>query len=274
MKIPIISWKLNSSTVGGVAIEFVFGFLISVIVHLVIFFCLSRWFENSHKESMDEVWLEWDDSVVTEAKISQTEVEPALKSRQSDVLSSDDGFIKPAAKNTNSNTQSRLSEKQDNKSLSSHFLTNTETVTLSQESKPVNKDTDDLELSQNESLVEPKNQLNGSHGLSSKASTEDHLSISSSSSDRPVSYSTNKSPAYPLSAIRRGSEGKVMIRVKVSARGELILVELSKSSGSRVLDDAALIAVRGWSFSPAIKDGSPVTSEVVVPVVFKLTPKQ
>ena len=47
-------------------------------------------------------------------------------------------------------------------------------------------------------------------------------------------------------------------------------VELAQRSRSRDLDRAALAAVRGWTFEPALRDGKPVASTVQVPVDFRL----
>lgn len=77
-------------------------------------------------------------------------------------------------------------------------------------------------------------------------------------------------PEYPATAQRSGEEGTVIVRVDVDANGNPIDVELAQSSRSRDLDRAALRAVRGWTFEPAIRDGKPVASSVQVPVDFRL----
>ena len=45
---------------------------------------------------------------------------------------------------------------------------------------------------------------------------------------------------YPPEARRRGVQGTVIVIVTVDARGRVIDVKVSKSSGSRLLDDAAI----------------------------------
>lgn len=85
-----------------------------------------------------------------------------------------------------------------------------------------------------------------------------------------AAYLSNPKPAYPLAARRRGIEGKVLLRVEVSASGEAMQVQLKKSSGHDMLDQAALEAVRGWRFVPAKRGNTAVVAWVEVPLVFKL----
>ncbi|UZW59018.1 poly-beta-1,6-N-acetyl-D-glucosamine biosynthesis protein PgaD [Lysobacter enzymogenes] len=76
-------------------------------------------------------------------------------------------------------------------------------------------------------------------------------------------------PAYPLDALRQWEGGLVTLRVQVSAQGEATKVEISRRSGYRALDRAAVDTVRRWKFSPAVRDGKPVAAVVFVPVEFK-----
>ncbi|MEN8220720.1 MAG: energy transducer TonB [Pseudomonadota bacterium] len=83
-------------------------------------------------------------------------------------------------------------------------------------------------------------------------------------------YLHNPYPPYPRISRRRGEEGKVSLRVKVTKNGRAASVQLKKSSGSRRLDKAARKAVSKWRFVPAKKNGKTVTGWVIVPIVFKL----
>ena len=58
----------------------------------------------------------------------------------------------------------------------------------------------------------------------------------------------NPAPEYPALARRRGIEGVVEIRVRVDAAGFVIERSIVVSSGSRLLDAAALQAVAKWRF--------------------------
>jgi protein TonB len=68
-------------------------------------------------------------------------------------------------------------------------------------------------------------------------------------------------------ARRMGIQGVVVLRVHVRADGSVAMAELAQSSGSQLLDDAALKTVREqWRFLPARLDGTPVESWVEVPI--------
>ncbi|MBK1732982.1 energy transducer TonB [Thiococcus pfennigii] len=80
----------------------------------------------------------------------------------------------------------------------------------------------------------------------------------------------NPRPAYPRLARRQGIEGRVLIRVAVLDSGRVGHAEVSRGSGARALDDAALAAVRRWRFHPALRRGQAIAATVTVPVVFRL----
>lgn len=75
-------------------------------------------------------------------------------------------------------------------------------------------------------------------------------------------------PRYPSRALRRGEQGVVNVRASIGPDGVPTSVSLVSGSGSRDLDRAALDAVRGWRFRPAIEDGRPTVGTVVVPIEF------
>ena len=83
-------------------------------------------------------------------------------------------------------------------------------------------------------------------------------------------YLKNPPPPYPAIARRMGAQGKVILRVAVSAHGTAEGVEVRTSSGSPRLDEAAANTVRHWKFVPARRADSPVASWVLVPINFKL----
>jgi periplasmic protein TonB len=88
---------------------------------------------------------------------------------------------------------------------------------------------------------------------------------------RPIRGSAaNRDPAYPDAARRRGEQGRVMLRVDVSAGGAPISVTPLQSSGFPRLDDAAVAAVRQWRFEPAERNGKPVEGVADVPILFRL----
>ena len=83
-------------------------------------------------------------------------------------------------------------------------------------------------------------------------------------------YLKNPAPPYPPLSRRMREEGKVVLRVQVSAQGTADSVEIKQSSGSSRLDEAALKTVRDWKFVPAKRGDAPVASAVLVPIHFKL----
>ena len=85
-----------------------------------------------------------------------------------------------------------------------------------------------------------------------------------------AAYLHNPPPVYPPQARRRGEEGRVALRVFVSAAGLAERIEVQTSSGSSLLDQAAQDAVRRWQFVPAHQGQRPLASWVVVPIQFKL----
>lgn len=85
-----------------------------------------------------------------------------------------------------------------------------------------------------------------------------------------ANYKSNPKPEYPRLAKSRGWQGKVLLRVQVTADGRSAGVAVQQSSGHKQLDDAAIEAVRNWTFIPAKRGDTPVASTVTVPIQFKL----
>lgn len=83
-------------------------------------------------------------------------------------------------------------------------------------------------------------------------------------------YLQNPAPPYPPLARRMGEQGRVILRVLVSAEGMPERVELRRSSGSSRLDESALTTVRTWKFLPARQGDHPVAAWVLVPISFSL----
>jgi protein TonB len=81
----------------------------------------------------------------------------------------------------------------------------------------------------------------------------------------------NTPPMYPETARRAGWEGRVTVRVEVSADGLPMSVALQKSSGYGILDQAALRAVKTWRFQPRTMGGVAMAGMVDVPVNFTLS---
>jgi protein TonB len=77
-------------------------------------------------------------------------------------------------------------------------------------------------------------------------------------------------PGYPAEARQRGWQGRVVLRLEVSAEGAVSSVSVKSSSGHGILDNAALAKARTWRFIPAKRGGDAVTASVDWPIVFRL----
>lgn len=84
-------------------------------------------------------------------------------------------------------------------------------------------------------------------------------------------YLNNPAPAYPPAAARRHQEGTTQLRVHVMPNGRPDTVQIAASSGSPALDEAALAAVRQWTFIPAKRGDTAIDGWVTVPLDFKLS---
>ncbi|MGE4158368.1 MAG: energy transducer TonB [Planctomycetota bacterium] len=83
----------------------------------------------------------------------------------------------------------------------------------------------------------------------------------------------NVPPTYPGLARRRGQEGRVLVHVVVGEDGVVSSATVRESSGLSYFDEAALKAIRGWKFTPGRRWGKSVSSELLIPIEFKITDK-
>lgn len=79
------------------------------------------------------------------------------------------------------------------------------------------------------------------------------------------------SPSYPSEAIRNGLTGTVELEILVGVDGKPLEATVVRSSGHRVLDQAARkVVLSRWRFQPAVRDGQEVQALGRVPIVFTL----
>lgn len=83
-------------------------------------------------------------------------------------------------------------------------------------------------------------------------------------------YKVNPPPKYPRVAKRRGYQGTVVLSVFVSEDGRVENLWVYTSSGYRLLDNAAIKAVKKWTFEPGIRGNKKVEMSVNIPVRFEL----
>lgn len=80
----------------------------------------------------------------------------------------------------------------------------------------------------------------------------------------------NAQPRYPIYARKMRQEGVVIVSAEVLIDGSAGDVRVAISSGIKLLDEAALVAVKQWNFTPAKKDGVPYAQRMRIPVTFNL----
>ena len=83
-------------------------------------------------------------------------------------------------------------------------------------------------------------------------------------------YAYNPQPEYPILLREQDVGGVVWLRVWVDSEGRPGEIKLAKGSGFRLLDDAALRAVRQWRFIPARTGEQKLASWVEFPIRFTL----
>jgi protein TonB len=83
-------------------------------------------------------------------------------------------------------------------------------------------------------------------------------------------YKLNPPPRYPAAARRRSQQGTVVLSVHVDEHGRVSNLWLFESSGYQALDNAAVQAVKDWTFEPGMQGGRNVAMWVTVPVRFEL----
>jgi len=138
----------------------------------------------------------------------------------------------------------------------------------------------DLQIQQKAALKKSQEKLSAEKGEELKFSGKEtsgkvdpNATAQRSAESEPVfdaDYLNNPAPHYPEIAKRRAIQGKVLLSVVVKTDGTAALVEISRSSGSQILDSAALDAVKSWRFIPAKSRGKSVEASVIVPIEFKL----
>lgn len=83
-------------------------------------------------------------------------------------------------------------------------------------------------------------------------------------------YAYSPQPDYPMLLREQGVGGVVWLRVWVDSDGQPGEIKLAKGSGYRLLDDAAMRAVRQWRFVPARQGAQSLASWVEFPIRFTL----
>ena len=86
----------------------------------------------------------------------------------------------------------------------------------------------------------------------------------------PARIARSTKPDYPASALDSDHQGSVLLKVEVRSDGTAGEISVARSSGSRVLDEAAAKAVKRWKWDPAHRGDEAVASTVHCRVRFEL----
>lgn len=111
------------------------------------------------------------------------------------------------------------------------------------------------------------------HVLSSSQDSERELFVAYDQPPQPVGgfAAVQKNLIYPTIARKAGIEGRVVVNVLVSERGEIDEVKILQSLGDNGCDKAAIAAVKSTKWQPALSNGKPVKVWVGIPIIFKLS---
>lgn len=112
---------------------------------------------------------------------------------------------------------------------------------------------------------------NSSELANSDVSTKAQIQSVTADAGSPANYLFNPRPLYPAESRRRKEEGLVLLAVLVDEEGLPENVQVTQGSGHLLLDKAAVKAVSRWRFSPARLGNQCVTSQIQVPIRFKLS---
>ncbi|MDZ7920563.1 energy transducer TonB [Rhodoferax sp.] len=117
--------------------------------------------------------------------------------------------------------------------------------------------------------TEEQSRSEGHANLASVAPAEGQPDQRPTQGARP-DYAYNPQPDYPILMREQGVGGVVWLRVWVDSDGRPVEIKLTKGSGYRLLDDAALRAVKLWRFIPAKYGDQRLASWVEFPIRFTL----
>jgi len=78
-------------------------------------------------------------------------------------------------------------------------------------------------------------------------------------------------PVYPDICLKAGIEGTTFVQILINKKGDVVRAVVHKSSGNPALDEAALAAASGASFTPAMQGNDPVSVWISLPFTFKMS---
>jgi|WetSurMetagenome_2_1015567.scaffolds.fasta_scaffold602668_2 periplasmic protein TonB len=79
---------------------------------------------------------------------------------------------------------------------------------------------------------------------------------------------------YPEEAMKEGVEGRVLVKFVVDKQGIVTEAKVIEGIGKGCDEEAMRVVNMLKQFKPGIKDGKPVNTKLVVPIMFKLADKK
>lgn len=81
-------------------------------------------------------------------------------------------------------------------------------------------------------------------------------------------YATQKPPRYPMKALRTGQAGEVMVEAEISNDGRVLSTRIARSVAPKILEVAAIAAIKDWTFVPETVNGIPIATTALLPISF------
>lgn len=151
---------------------------------------------------------------------------------------------------------------------------------LTEDAKPLSADVPISEPEQAESMMPASELASYQAKVNVKTNVDDRAAAKASFSAQQDSevvtkikeaqYRKKIPPNYPNRALELGQQGVVTLHAKVMPSGHPDEIKVASSSGYRLLDKAALAAVKKWEFVPTNINGQATVSWVSVPVNFTI----
>ena len=82
-------------------------------------------------------------------------------------------------------------------------------------------------------------------------------------------FRIDRIPVYPTVSKKLGQEGTISLIISLDNRGEVLSIDINKSTGYKLLDDSAIKTVKEWNYKQLI-DGYTLNYLVTTNIVFKL----
>ncbi len=87
--------------------------------------------------------------------------------------------------------------------------------------------------------------------------------------DKPPKLVRQMEPKYPPDAKRTKTEGRVVVRCLITAKGKADKMEIVESEPAGVFDESAMKAIKYWQFRPGVLKGEMVDTWVKIPLTFE-----